>query len=543
MLTYLRVENFAVVEKAEIHFCPGLNILTGETGAGKSLLIDAIKLLIDKKIPPNSVRNKDKKLKVEAFFENKGTEFVLRREISAGSKNRSLTFLDGEAVPFPKLKEAAEGLLNIYGQNEYLFLLSPSNHLNFLDKFSGNGSVLTELGEIFDDLTVLKADLEDLIAGEKSASEKIDFIEFQLSEINDVDPEKESEEEMEQKLKILSSAEEIISNSSLVLDNLYRSENSVYNRLTDSLKGVDYLNSIYPEIAPFREEILKFYKSLPEISTLLSDQSGGIERNEAELNRIEEKLFRIKKLKTKYNVDFDGLKKKRDELLVEKEKFQNMEFSIREKEKEIEIKLNNYREINRKLRSIRMEHGKVLSELVEKELSLLEMEKARFVVEMIEKDPELTNISGKGTDKVEFMFSSNPGMDPGKIRDIASGGELSRLMLVLKSIIEDDSEMSYIFDEIDSGIGGKTADFVGDKLKNISRSNQVICISHLPQIASFADRHFLIGKEYRDDTTFSTVLILDDEERKEEVARLMAGKSVTNDVLEAAAHLIESKKQ
>ncbi len=542
MLTYLRVENFAVVEKAEIHFWPGLNILTGETGAGKSLLIDAIKLLIDKKIPPNSVRDKDKKLKVEAFFENNGSEFVLRREISAGSKNRSLTFLDGEAVPFPKLKEAAEGLLNIYGQNEYLFLLSPSNHLNFLDKFSGNRVVLTELGEVFDDLTVLKADLEDLRVGEKSASEKVDFIEFQLSEISDVDPEKESEEEMEQNVKILSSAEEIISNSSQVLDNLYRSEASVYNRLTDSLKGIDYLNTIYPEITPFREEILKFYKTLPEISTLLSDQSGGIEHNEAELNRLEEKLFRIKKLKTKYNVDFDGLKKKRDELLTEKEKFQNMEFSIMEKEKEIDIKLDKYREINRKLRSIRQEHGKVLSEMVEKELSMLEMEKARFVVEMIEIDPELKNISGKGTDKVEFMFSSNPGMDPGKIKDMASGGELSRLMLVLKSIIEDDSEMSYIFDEIDSGIGGKTADFVGDKLKNISRGNQVICISHLPQIASFADRHFLIGKEYRDNTTFSTVLALDDNERKEEIARLMAGKSVTNDVLEAAAHLIESKK-
>ncbi|MEN8222453.1 MAG: DNA repair protein RecN [Acidobacteriota bacterium] len=543
MLTYLRVENFAVVEKAEIHFYSGLNILTGETGAGKSLLIDAIKLLIDKKIPPNAVRDKDKKLKVEAFFETNGTEFVLRREISSGSKNRSFTFLDGEAVPFPKLKEAAEDLLNIYGQNEYLFLLSSSNHLDYLDRFSGTGPVLTELGEVFDDLTVLKADLEDLREGEKNASEKIDFIEFQLSEIRDVDPEKETEEEMVQKVKILSSAEEIISNSNQVLDNLYRSETSVYNRLTDSLKGIDYLNTIYPEIGPFREEILKFYKALPEISTLLSDQGGGIEHNEAELNRLEEKLFRIKKLKTKYNVDFEGLKKKRDELLSEKEKFQNMEFSIQEKEKEIGNKLDKYKEINKKLRTIRLEHGEVLSELVEKELSNLEMEKAKFVVGLTEKEPDLAGISGKGTDKIEFMFSSNPGMEPGKIKDIASGGELSRLMLVLKSIIEDDSGISYIFDEIDSGIGGKTADFVGDKLKNISKRNQVICISHLPQIASFADRHFLIGKEYRDDTTFSTVIALNDEKRKEEVARLMAGKSVTDEVLEAAAHLIESKKQ
>ncbi|MCK5223088.1 MAG: AAA family ATPase, partial [Candidatus Aminicenantes bacterium] len=205
VLTYLRVENFAVVEKAEIHFCPELNILTGETGAGKSLLIDAIKLLIEKKIPPNSVRDKTKNLKVEAFFENNGDEFVLRREISAGNKNRSLAFLDGEAVPFHKLKEAAENLLNIYGQNEYLFLLSPSNHLDFIDRFSDNKVVLAEMGELFDELTVLRADLDDLKAEEKNASEKVDFIDFQLSEIRDIDLDKESEDELEQKVKILSS--------------------------------------------------------------------------------------------------------------------------------------------------------------------------------------------------------------------------------------------------------------------------------------------------------------------------------------------------
>lgn len=543
MLTYLRVENFAVVEKVEIHFCPELNILTGETGAGKSLLIDAIKLLLDKKIPPNSIRDKTKKLKVEAFFEDNGNEFVLRREISSGSKNRSLTFLDGEAVPFHKLKEAAEQLLNIYGQNEYLFLLSPANHLDFLDRFSDNGAPLTTLGELFNELIVLKADMGELKASEKNASEKVEFINFQLSEILDIDLDKESEEELGQKVKVLSSAEEIVSSSNDVLDNLYRSETSVYNRLTDTLKSIDYLNDIYPEFTPFREEILKFYKTIPEISTLLSEQGGNVEYNEAELNRAEEKLFKIKKLKAKYNVDFEGLKKKKGELLAEKEKFQNMEFSIQEKEKEISGKLKEYSEVNQKIRTIRKEHSDVLSELVEKELSRLEMEKAKFVVDFSEKEPELDNINAKGTDRIEFMFSSNPGMDPGKIKDIASGGELSRLMLVLKSIIKDDAEISYIFDEIDSGIGGKTADFVGSKLKDISKRSQVICISHLPQIASFADRHFLIGKEYRNDATFSSVKILDENEQREEVARLMAGQSVTDEVLDAAAHLINSKKQ
>ncbi len=543
MLTYLRVENFAVVEKAEIHFSPDLNILTGETGAGKSLLIDAIKLLIDKKIPPNSVRDTSKKLKVEAFFENKGDEFVLRREIFSGKKMRSLTFLNGEAVPFFKLKESAENLLNIYGQNEYLFLLSSANHLDYLDDFAGSSIVLTEMGELFDELTVLKADLDNLNIDKKNAAEKLDFIEFQLSEIRDLDLDSESEEEIEQKVKIMSSAEEIITNSNTVLDNLYRSENSVYSKLTDSLKSIDYLNSIYPDISHFREEILKFHKTLPEISSLLSDSMGNVEYNESALNKYEERLFKIKKLKSKYSVNFKGLKNKRELLKSEKEKFQNMEFAISEKEIEISKKLKKYEETNLRLRTIRKEYGVVLSELVETELSKLEMEKAKFSVSFSENNPELSNISRKGTDKIEFMFSSNPGMNQGKIKDIASGGELSRLMLVLKSIIKDDTDISYIFDEIDSGIGGKTADFVGSKLKEISKRNQVICISHLPQIASYADRHFLITKEYKENTTFSTVEVLNEKGQREEVARLMAGTSVTADVLEAAGHLIKSKKQ
>ncbi len=542
MLTYLRVENFAVVEKAEIQFATGLNILTGETGAGKSLLIDAIKFFLDKKIPPNSLRDKTKKLKIEAFFENKGNESVLRREISSANRNRSLTFMDGEAVPFHKLKEVAEKSLNIYGQNEYLFLLNSGNHLNYLDQFADNGAPLTILGELYSELIVLKADLDELKTGEGNASERIDFIDFQLSEIRDIDIERESEEELLQKVKILSSAEEIVVSSNTVLDNLYRSETSVYNRLTNSLKSIDYLITIYPEFIPFKDEVLKFYKAIPEMSALLSENGGNIEHNEAELDRSEEKLFKIKKLKTKYNVDFDGLKQKRKDLEADKDKFLNMKFSIQEKEKEISVKLKEFSDINRKIRTIRKEHSKVLSELVEKELSRLEMEKARFVVDFSENEPDLSNISVKGTDKIEFLFSSNPGMDPGKIKDIASGGELSRLMLVLKSLISDDAGITYVFDEIDSGIGGKTADFVGSKLKKISKKNQVICISHLPQIASFADRHFLIGKEYRDDNTFSTVKILNDKEQREEVARLMAGQSVTDDVLEAAAHLIDSKK-
>lgn len=542
MLNYLRVENFAVVEKVELNFCPTLNILTGETGAGKSILIDAIKLFLDKKIPPYCIRDKGKKLTVEAFFENEDEEFVLRREVAGDSKKRSNAYINGELVTFINLKEKADKLLNIYGQNEHFYLLSPSNHMEYFDRFSGNGELTARLSRIYEKIMKLRSDLDDLKEKENAAVERLDFISFQISELKDLELEEKSETELEQELKILSSAEDILTNSNNIINNFYRGDNSVYNNIAETHNSIEYLKGIYPEFLPLSEEILKFYKSIPEISSLLSDLSKNIEYNETDLNKLEEKLFKIKRLKSKYSVDFKGLIEKYASLLDEKDLYSNMEFSISEKKKELDSSLEDYKKINNMLRERRLEKGKNLNELVETELAKLEMKKSRFIVNVEKREPEINNITPKGSDLVEFLFSSNPGLAPGKIKNIASGGELSRLMLVLKSIIKDDSELSYIFDEIDSGIGGKTADFVGYKLREISRNNQVICISHLPQIASFADRHFLVGKEFRDDVTFSYVNEIVDSEREMEIARLMAGTSVNNEVMEAAKKLLESKK-
>ncbi|MEN8153920.1 MAG: DNA repair protein RecN [Acidobacteriota bacterium] len=542
MLNYLRVENFAVVEKVELNFCPTLNILTGETGAGKSILIDAIKLFLDKKIPPNCIRDKSKKLTVEAFFENKEEEFVLRREISDGTKKRSNVYINGELVPFINLKEKAEKLLNIYGQNEYLYLLSPSNHMEYFDRYSGNGEILTRLSGIYDKTVKISSELDELKEKENAAVERLEFINFQITEIKDLDLEEQSEGELEQELKILSSAEDILKNSNNIINNFYRGDNSVYSNIAETQSSIEYLKGIFPEFLPLSEEINKFYKSIPEISSQLTDLSRNVDYNEADLNKLEEKLFKIKRLKAKYGVDFEGLKEKYNKLLNDKNLYSNMEFSIKEKKKELDKTLEEYKKVNKELRKRRLEKGKQLNELVETELTKLEMKKSQFVVNTEEKEPDINNITPKGSDSVEFLFSSNPGLAPGKIKNIASGGELSRLMLVLKSTIRDDSELSYIFDEVDSGIGGKTADFVGFKLRDISRNNQVICISHLPQIASFADRHFLVGKEFREDITFSYVNEISAEERETEIARLMAGTSVTSEVLEAAKKLLESKR-
>jgi DNA repair protein RecN (Recombination protein N) len=540
MLSYLKVENFAVVEKSEIDFSKNLNIFTGETGTGKSLLIDAISIFLKKRIPENLIRDVENKLIVEAMFIEKSDEFVLRREVNKG---KSLSYINGKLVPFVKLEEKIVHLINIYGQNEHVFLLNTSNHRVFLDTFSKNNELLIKIEEVSKQLKRLLKDLNGLKEKNKQVNEKTDFINFQISEIENLNMEKGDDKKLEHKLKIFSSAEEILLKSDQIIDRFYQNESSIYNAIAENLNNIEYLNEIYPELLPFKNEINKLYGLIPELSSTLSDVKGHVEYNENELNEIEEKLMRLNRLKTKYRLSLEELIEKLENLKVERDQLLNMEFSIKDKEKEIDKLLLKYIELNLELRKIRQKNACKLSSIVERELCQLAMEKAKFIVKFDEVEPDVSNFSENGTDKIEFYFTSNPGIKPANIKDVISGGELSRLMLVLKSIIDDEQSSTYIFDEIDTGIGGKTAEFVGRKLRKISQMNQVICISHLPQIASYADKHFLITKEFKQDKTYSFTKELNDEGKIEEIARLMAGSAVNENVLKAAQNLLRSRSK
>jgi DNA repair protein RecN (Recombination protein N) len=529
-----------VVEKVELEFCDGFNVLTGETGAGKSILIGSVNHFFKKKVAESTIRGENKKLIVEAMFSEGDEEFVLRREIS---RKKSQSFINDKLVPFAQLKEKAEGLFNIYGQNEHVFLLNPSNHRLFLDEFCQNQNLLNRLLERYGHLKKAIDQLEGLKKTRENAAEKLDYINFQILEIESLKMEPGDDVKLEQRLKILSSAEEILSKSSILIRDFYQSDNSMYNTIAENLKNLIYLQEIYPELISMNEEVNRFYNLLPELSSTLSNIVGHVEYNEEELNQCEEKLLKLNRLKSKYKVNFVQLLQKLEELKRERELLSNMDFSIKDKQIEVDKQFEAYIKLNQQLREKRKKKAGELSAIIKKELAKLEMKKARFLVHIEENEPDLTNIAEKGTDNLEFYFTSNPGQKPGRIREIASGGELSRLMLVLKSILNTDLQATYIFDEIDSGIGGKTAEFVGEKLKRISKNNQVICISHLPQIASFADTHFLITKEFKIGETFSYVKELSDQERTEEIGRLMVGSVVNGDVLKAAQNLLEKNRR
>ncbi len=539
MLSYLKVENLAVVEKVGLDFSANLNILTGETGAGKSILIDAIMLLINKKTPANIVRNGTQKLTVEALFIRQDEEIILKREIS---KSKSLTYLNGELVPFPMVKEKAEGLLNIYGQKDHIFLLNTANHQIFLDRFAQHGGLLTALAEKCRSLRGLQARRNELQAKYGQAREKIDYIDFQLHEIESLDLHPGDEQVWQERLKILAAAESILEKSEILIQDFYQNDQSVYNLLARDLAAAAYLGSLFPEFDHLKDEIDRFFNLLPEISGFLSNLAGKVDYNENELNEISEKLSRLEKLKAKHKLSLEQLLEKYKYMRQERDELLNLNFSLTDIEKEIACELAEYKILLAQIRESRRKNASKLSTLIIKELSFLEMEKARFEVRIEENEPNPENINETGPDKIEFYFSSNPGQTLGRLKDVASGGELSRLMLVLKSISGDESGATFIFDEIDSGIGGKTAEFVGEKLRKISAQNQVISISHLPQIARFADRHFLINKEFKNNQTYSTATVLENSARVREIARLMAGSAINADVLKAAELLLARSK-
>lgn len=539
MLDYLRVENFAVVEKVEVGFTSGLNVMTGETGAGKSILIGAVSQFFNKKIPENAIRGDDNKLVVEAMFTQGDDELVLRRETT---RKKSQAFINGQMVPFFQLKEKAENLFNIYGQNEHVFLLNPANHRLFLDDYCENQDLLNQLSLAYQRLKEARAEVDKLKKAAENAAEKLDFLAFQVAEIESLGMTHGDEAALEQRIKILSSAEEILSKAGTLIRVFHQDDNSVYNTIAENIKNLDYLKEIYPELTPINEQLKQLCDLLPDLSSTLTHLTGHVEYDEEELNKCNEKMFKLNRLKTKYKVNFEQLLQKLTDLKKERDLLANMNFSMKEKQKEAAQRFDEYKELNRRLRESRQKKAPQLGSRIEKELAKLEMKKAQFVVRIEEHEPDpadLTDLTDKGTDKIEFYFSSNPGQKPGPIKEIASGGELSRLMLVLKSISNTDVYATYIFDEIDSGIGGKTAEFVGERLRQIAERNQVICISHLPQIASFADTHFLITKEFKKGQTFSNVKELNSTERIGEIGRLMAGSVVTDDILKAARDLLD----
>ena len=558
MIKLLRIRNLATIEDLEIRFDDGFSILTGETGAGKSIIIDAIRLILGEKGSPDLVRTGRKEAFLEAVFDVSGDppdlaglpepedgELLIQRSITDQGAGKAS--INGALVPVRRLRELGGGLIDIYGQNDHVFLLHLENHLGYLDDVLADPELVRATARSAQEVRRLLQEKRDLEAREKEREQRLDFIAYQLREIEGARLKPGEDEDLLRERDILRNAEKIAGLVDKALDLAYLGEDSLIPRLAR-------LRAALGDLAAYDTTFGDFRTGLQEASILLQDAADALvrfkdRRAEAPENpeEIEERLSVIEKLKRKHGgtveavlAQGEGLRRERAALESGRERLQELDAAVQDKFRE-------YAGLAARLGAERARTAARLGRTIEKEIALLGMAKARFKVQLTEVRPSLgdpATVRDQGAQDVEFLLSPNPGEELRPLRRIASGGELSRMMLALKAAGKDkESQKTLIFDEIDAGIGGKTAEFIAQKLRHLAARHQVICITHLPQIASTAAHHFHVDKRVEKDRTFTWAKELDREERIEEIARLVAGSRLTEASRETAREMLDGQPE
>ena len=553
MLGSLHIKNLATIEDLEIHFQEGFSILTGETGAGKSIIIDGIKLVLGDKASPDLIRTGRAEATIEAVFRlppPKGVaadpslseegEVFIQRHITQDGTGKA--YLNGVLVPAKKLKEVSPFLVDIYGQNDHIFLLQIENHLRYLDDFLGLGGLREEVARVAQDLRRLSRQQGELEARKREREQRLDFLGFQIKEIEAAGLHPGEWEELLAERNILKNSEKVALLVEAGLGCAYSDEGSVS-------AGLSKLQEVVRELARFDQGFEAYDDSLGQSAIAVREladalirfkdrQSLGPER----LEELEARLSTIEKLRRKYGETIEDILRHCAKAKQESDDLARSEETLAGLEAEISQSLRGYKAKAERLSRLRHDGSPRLQDQVEKEIALLGMRKARFQVKL--QTAPLDALAPEtarelGLDEVEFLISPNPGEDLRPLRKVASGGELSRIMLALKTIgKEKDLLKTLIFDEIDSGIGGKTAECIASKLRDLARRHQVICITHLPQIASFAPHHYRIEKTVARERTFTTVQKLGFEERVSEISRLLSGSRMTATSLQNAREML-----
>jgi DNA repair protein RecN (Recombination protein N) len=558
MIKFLRVRNLATIEDLEVRLDEGFSILTGETGAGKSIIIDAIRLILGDKGSPDLVRTGKAEAFIEAVFdvssqpidlaglpEPEDGELLIQRSVTDQGTGKA--FVNGVLVPVRRLRELGGRLIDIYGQNDHVFLLHLENHLAYLDETMDAPGLVRDTARAAQELRRLLQEKRDLESKEKERDERLDFIAYQAKEIEAAGLKPGEDEGLLREREILKNAGKIAGLVDRALDIAYLGEDSLIPRLAR-------LRSVLGDLAAYDEAFAAFRPGLEDASILLQDAADALVRfkdRRAEApedpERIEERLSVIEKLKRKYGATIEAILARGESLRRERTALESGRDRLQELETVIRAKFAEYSGLAARLGAARGKAAQGLGRLIEKEIALLGMAKARFKVELAAVEPSLDDpatIRDQGTEDAEFLLSPNPGEELRPLRRIASGGELSRMMLALKSAGKDkESRRTLIFDEIDSGIGGQTAEFIARKLRHLAARHQVICITHLPQIASAAAHHFSVDKKVEKERTFTLARKLGKDERVEEIARLIAGSRLTEASRQIAREMLDGLKE
>jgi DNA repair protein RecN (Recombination protein N) len=558
MLQELRIKNFAIIDELNLSFSKGLNILTGETGAGKSIILNAVHLLLGDKATEEWIRSSEEEASVEAIFDISGNaeaqkrlkdkaphlqgegeenSLLIRRVISRSGRGK--VFINGNLATLGVLSEAGEGLLSIYGQHEHQSLQRVETHIDILDEFGALLGLRGEFQKQYQEFISLSEEVERIRAEKERRTKERELMTFQSKEIEASRIQPGEEESLKEERGILNHAKKLMDFAHHCEETIYSEEGSAIERIQRILNQGREMAAIDPSLSQPLKALESTLIQLEDITLALRDYSRRVEVNPMRLEEIENRLEEIDRLKRKYGSTIEEVLSFKHRMEKALKSFTSNEERLSQLESRLDPLRQTVNGLARKLSNERKKVALELKKSVEKELSSLGMRKTIFEI--------LTgplSLSLNGVDRVEFLISPNVGEEVKPLAKIASGGELSRMMLAMKRILAKvGGRQVLIFDEVDSGIGGAMAEVVGKKLRELSRHHQVICVTHLPQIASFADQHHSVRKEVKAGRTMTVVDRLDQEAIVDEIARMLGGVKVTEKTKAHAQEMIENAKK
>ena len=559
MIRQLSINNIAVIDTADIEFGTGFNLLTGETGAGKSIVIDSLNMLKGERTSKDIIRTGEKKASVCAVLDVNGEaseeiekqtgiavedgELMISREINSEGKNNIR--INGMPATLAMLKAVGDILINIHGQHDNTSLLAKKTHIGFLDRYAGDAvqAPKAEYVQYNEKCKELERRLEQMMTDDAQKAYRLDLLEFQIQEISNAALTVGEEQELEEKRNVFSNMQAIADSVNGAYSALYdRGEDygaSAYDLLWQGANTLESSASIDSKLADIHRSLCDSAYAVEDSIHQLKQYIDNISYDQGELDRIEERLDLIYSLKRKYGSSVEAVIEYYKQICDEAENIHNSDEIIRETKSQLEQVKGRRADAAARLTKARIDAGKVMSEAIIDELRQLDMTKVKFGVAV-----EPSDFRADGADDVEFLICTNVGDEFKPLTKIASGGELSRVMLAIKSVLSDmGTADTLIFDEIDNGVSGRAAQSLGTKLWDMSRKAQVICITHLPQIAAMADTHFLIQKHSDDSTTRTTVTVLDDDKRTDELARTLGGAHITEITRQNARELLTLAKE
>jgi DNA repair protein RecN (Recombination protein N) len=565
MLLCLRVKNLAIIDGLEVEFGPGLNVVTGETGAGKSILVNALSLVMGERAAPQVVRTGAQEAEVEAQFDvtdharvrelaaemgvDSGEEIVLRRIVQASGRTRA--YVNGRLASAAQLSELARGLCDISSQHEHHTLVDAGSHVHFLDAFAELDPLRIEMGVAFRTLSEATASLQNHSDDSSKRVERTDLLRYQIREIDELDPRAGEQQALLDERDRLRHAERLAEVTGSAEDALYARDEALCTELSRILRGVEEVVGLDARLAPIAVQLASAHRELEDASRELGAYARSVIYNPARLSEVDERLDALSRMARKYGGSLESVLAHRDRA---KQELDQLEHGVEHLDQLEQVRAAaelHAQTIAEKLSLARKAAATKLGRAVSRELASLAMGDATITVEVEQakgRDGELVvngaRLGAHGIDRVEFLIATNSGETPRPLSKIASGGELSRAMLALKRVLAGLGPGGlYVFDEVDSGVGGAVAEVIGRKIRDVSRHHQVICITHLAPIAVYADAHYLVQKSVDKGRTRSLIVRLTVEEEREEIARMLGGIEITKETRAAAREMLKSARR